>query len=235
MGYGTKTLVILFLFASSAHAFRGGGITGSIKSWCESRVDRMHLVRYETDALQCADFYFLNQQFEHEERPFTYVLGFIHRASELNPKNYNTQTNIIWLNYSHWVMFRETPHKFPHFEHSLQKAYIWANRMEKSFSRNPLALKSLADQLNTIATFYKPELNSRVVQLYTKAEYLSRNLTFKLRCRLNIAHKYRIIGETDKAIASYTWALELDRENKIAKHYLNELQVGLLWTQRDKN
>ncbi len=212
-------MIFVFLPLPSARAEE------STKRWCEARVNRLHQVRLEYDALNCAGFYFMHQELEQEDTPFAKVLAFSLRAVELNPKNFDTQLTVLWLNYSHWVMFRENPEFFSHYENSLSLAYKWADKIEFNFQSNGIAMKQLADQLVAIGIFYDPLILPRVISLYRRSELLSSDLNFKTRCRLSVAHTFRRMGDRVNALSAYQWVLQISPNNKIAEKFIRELSA----------
>ncbi|HVJ64528.1 MAG TPA: hypothetical protein VM901_04675 [Bdellovibrionota bacterium] len=233
MGWGSayKITVLLWAAATLGHAdsarAQDFGELERTKNWCEARVDRLQSVRRESDALECANFYFFHQQLESDLTPFAKVLAYTQRAIEINPANYDAYNTVVWLKYSHWVMYHENPATFAHFKDGLEVAYQWADIAEQRFYHHALALKKLGDQLNPIWYHYDPSLKERVLRLYTRSESLSRDKDLIVRLRLNISHIHRLSGDREAAKRSYLWVLEADPGNKIAQKFLRELESGV--------
>lgn len=230
MGKGMVMWGLLLIggFSSQAKGFWGERApthseAGMIR-WCESKILRLHEVKNEDNALACANFYFFHQELEDEGELFTKTLAYLKQAQAINPRNSETQLISLWLHYSRWTSHKNYPETYPNYAHEIDFFYRAAELIESSFSSSPSVLKELGDQINFVRHHYGAPVMNWVLRLYERAEALAvSDLRLKVRCRLDIAHLYRLTGDPQTAIEKYRWVQTIDPANKVAARYLSQL------------
>jgi tetratricopeptide (TPR) repeat protein len=201
----------------------------ALLQWCEGKVRQTASVKYEVDALSCANAYFFNQELELPGELFSKVLTFFYRAIALNPENADTQLTTLWLHYSRWTNHQTYPQAYPNYQNEIRVFYQLAQAIETRFSKSASVLKDLGDQVNFVRHYYHAPVFDWVLRLYTNAEAAARDdLKLQIRCRLDIAHLYRQTGDPHTAIKKYQWVQEIDPSNRVAARYLSELGSGQL-------
>jgi tetratricopeptide (TPR) repeat protein len=175
----------------------------------------------------CSEYFWHHQQHDRPRGSYNLMLKLDSRRLVLEPENLSLWSQVAWILWSKWVMWKNNPQGVPpgfDGEGKDEEAIALLTRGRSHHAENPLYHWEAGLTIYRLARFHAPKHFPFAIESFGLAEKYASDSEFKVRCRLLTADSYKHMGKKEEAINWYRKVLEIDPENSSAKEGIEKLK-----------